>query len=452
MEGVFMMEAQPMQEKQLPRGRLTSCIWSPLLTATVLLVGLSIAPLARAAEDQSYQAVRNWLEQYRAVPPSFQPGEHLTIKDVDRLRPFIPQPAWEFYFYPDMDIEVAATGTYPPPADWGKNMASGYYLDEQGALIGFNGGGFPFLDIKPEDPQAAVKVFWNLYWHPGHSDYFMPMVAWGRGEGGRLDREFEFVSTAAEYAKGDHCLVSGYEGVKSKSIMEFRSPRDLAGTRTLQIEYTDPYKENDSWLYSPVQRKPRRVLSSERTSETQGMDFIREDSMGFGGKVHEQNWAYLGKKWILATVNVPTHPEAGGPHLWVPHKTRWELRECHVLELVPKSSSHPYGHKLIFVDAEIFWTLWMTAYDRQDKLLRLGQDFLKYSESYATEEAKQAPYVQVDYARNLGEHVFLHVGNNVINVQKPHATFTHCYVVRQEVSSGRAKQFYSVRNMVSGRR
>ena len=172
-----MMEAQPMQEKQLPRGRLTSCIWSPLLTATVLLVGLYIAPLARAAEDQSYQAVRNWLEQYRAVPPSFQPGEHLTIKDVDRLRPFIPQPAWEFYFYPDMDIEVAATGTYPPPADWGKNMASGYYLDEQGALIGFNGGGFPFPDIKPEDPQAAVKVFWNLYWHPGHSDYFMPMVA-----------------------------------------------------------------------------------------------------------------------------------------------------------------------------------------------------------------------------------------------------------------------------------
>src|SRR5438876_6199760 len=106
-----MMEAQPMQEKQLPRGRLTSCIWSPLLTATVLLVGLSIAPLARAAEDQSYQAVRNWLEQYRAVPPSFQPGEHLTIKDVERLRPFIPQPGWELYFYLYMYIEMASRGS-----------------------------------------------------------------------------------------------------------------------------------------------------------------------------------------------------------------------------------------------------------------------------------------------------------------------------------------------------
>ncbi|MBI3801173.1 MAG: DUF1329 domain-containing protein [Deltaproteobacteria bacterium] len=413
--------------------------------------GFSSRP-ALAEADRSYKAVRDWLEQYREVAPSFQPGEHLTYKDIDRLRPFIPQPAWEYYFFPDMDMEIAATGKYPPPDTWGKNLASGYSLDEQGALIGFNGGGFPFPEIKPEDPQAAVKVYWNLFWRPGFGDFFMPMVAWGRGENGRLDREFEFVSTTAEYAKGDHCLVPEYEGVKSKSIMEFRSPRDLAGTRNLQIEYTDPYKENDGWLYSPVQRKPRRVLSSERTGETQGMDFIRDDSMGFGGKVYEQNWAYLGKKWVLATVNVPTHPEAGGPHQWVPSKTRWELREVHVVELIPKNPSHPYGHKLIFVDANSFWTLWMTAYDHNDQLLRLGQDFLKYSESYATEEAKQAPYEQVDYSHNVGEHVFLHVGNTVINAQKPHATYTHCYVVRKEFSSGAAKQFYSVRNMVSGKR
>ena len=331
-------------------------------------------------------------------------------------------------------------------------MTTGYTLDEHGALFGFNGAGWPFPEIKADDPYAALKVYWNSYWRPGHGDFFMPMVAWGRSEHGKLDREFEFVSTTAEYAKGDHCLVEGYEGVKSKSIMEFRSPRDLAGTRNLQIEYTDPYKENDSWIYSPVQRKPRRVLSSERTGETQGMDFIREDGMGFGGKVHEQQWTYLGKKLVLATVNVPTHPEAGGPHLWVPNKTRWEVREVHVLELIPRSASHPYGHKLIYFDAEIFWNLWLTAYDKKDQLLRLGQDFLKYSESYAKEEAKQAPFVKVDYERNLGEHVFLHVGNNVINAQKPHATYTHCYVVRKELSSGRAKQFYSVRNMVSGRR
>ncbi|MCS6926876.1 MAG: DUF1329 domain-containing protein, partial [Candidatus Binatia bacterium] len=211
-------------------------------TLALLSVGLLSVSPARAAADRSYQAVRDWLEQYRHASPAFQPGERLTFHDIERLKPFIPQPAWEFYFFPEMEMEVAATGTYPPPPEWGKNMVNGYYLDEQGALIGFNGGGWPFATIDPDDPQAAVKVFWNLYWRPGHSDYFMPMVAWGRGEGGRLDRRFEFVATAAEYAKGDYCLVPGYEGIKYKSIMEFRSPRDLAGARNLQIEYTDPYR------------------------------------------------------------------------------------------------------------------------------------------------------------------------------------------------------------------
>lgn len=414
--------------------------------------GVPPAALSPTGELRSYRALRDWLEQYRDTTPTFQPGQRLTAADQEALKPFIPLPAREFFFYPEMDMEIAATGHYPSPPEWGKKVNPGYYLDEQGALIGFNGGGFPFSEIRPDDPQAAVKVFWNLYWRPGSSDYFMPSVAWARGEGGRLDRRFEINITSTEYARGEYCLVPGYEGVKFKSIMEFVSPRDLSGSRNLQTEYTDSYRENDSWLYSPSQRKPRRVLSSERTSETMGMDFIREDSNGFGGKVYEQNWAYLGKKWILATVNVPTHPDAGGPHLWVPQKTRWELRESHVLELVPKSPDHPYGHKLIFVDAETFWTLWMVAYDRKDQLLRLGQEFLKYSESYATEEAKQAPYVKVDYSQNLGQYVFLHVGNTVINAQKPHSTFIHCYVVRKGLSSGRAKQFYSLRNMVSGRR
>jgi hypothetical protein len=48
--------------------------------------------------------------------------------------------------------------------------------------------------------------------------------------------------------------------------------------------------------------------------------------------------------------------------------------------------------------------------------------------------------------------VELHVGNTVINAQKPHATYIHCYVVRKGLSSGLAKQFYSLRNMVSGKR
>ncbi|MCE2487328.1 MAG: DUF1329 domain-containing protein, partial [Desulfurellaceae bacterium] len=102
----------------------------------------------------------------------------------------------------------------------------------------------------------------------------------------------------------------------------------------------------------------------------------------------------MGRKKVLATINVATNPEAGGPHLWVPNKARWEVRDSHVLLIDPKSEDHPYSHKIVFIDAETYWTLWMVAFDRQDdQLLRLGQHFLKYSESYAHETAMQAPYL-----------------------------------------------------------
>lgn len=64
------------------------------------------------------------------------------------------------------------------------------------------------------------------------------------------------------------------------------------------------------------------------------------------------NWKYLGTRTVLATMNLADNPEAGGPHKWGPHKVRWELRDCHVIEQTPKDPSHPYGHKLVFIDTE----------------------------------------------------------------------------------------------------
>ena len=156
---------------------------------------------------------------------------------------------------------------------------------------------------------------------------------------------------------------------------------------------------------------------------------------------------------MIATINVETNPEAGGPHLWVPHNARWEVREAHVLLVDPKAANHPYSHKILFIDTETFWTLWMFGFDRQDDhLLRMNQHFLKYSESFAHETVAQAPYMKLDFANNVGQRVFYHLGETDINPKKPHATFSHCYVMTRHFSPGRAKQFYSVRNMVSGRR
>ena len=93
------------------------------LFAALILVGNGGAPApARAAEGQSYQAAVDWLEQHRDTPPTFAPGQTLGLQDRQALEPFIPQSVWAYYFFEDMEMEIAQTGEYPPPPEWGQNV------------------------------------------------------------------------------------------------------------------------------------------------------------------------------------------------------------------------------------------------------------------------------------------------------------------------------------------
>ena len=433
--------------------------FSPVPASTVLrrvvalFAALCFAAATHAGDDASYQALRDWLASSEAEVEGLAAGQHLGAKDRAQLEAFIPRSAWGYYFFDDMDMEITAPGHYPPPPSWGAKVKPGYTLDERGVLKGFEGGGYPYPEVTQDDPQIAYKVIWNMLWRPGQNDYDMPMVTWLRGEGGKLDRRMEYIAVNSTYAKGEECLVPGYEEVKSKRIMEFRSPRDMAGAKDMLVSFVDHDREDSGWLYMPAQRKPRRTLASERTSELMGMDMIREDMDGFGGKVYENNWTYLGTRNVLATINVADNPEFGGPHLWVPNKARWEVRKAHVLLIEPKMKDHPYSHRVVFIDAENFWTLWMFAFDRQDEqLLRLSQHFLKYTESYAEEQPQQAPYLTQDWNKSIGHQVLMHLGETDINAKKPHATMTHCYTNKRLFSAARARQYYSLRNMISGRR
>ena len=417
------------------------------------IVCFSLSIKGFSADGQSYKEFIEWIEK---KPPEIEvsnQGTLLTIDDKDDiLKALIPSPAWEYYIFADMEMTVVPRGYYPSPPSWGRGVQEGT-LDENGVLVGFTGGGFPFPKVVENDPLAGQKVVWNMLWRPGQHDFDMPMTTWLRSENGKLDRKMEFTGVSSTYARGEKCLVEGYEEVKSKRIMEFRSPRDMAGAKDMSISYVDHYRENSGWVYMPSQRKPRRTLASERTSELMGMDLIREDMNGFSGKIYENEWDYLGKRKVLATMNVKDNPEAGGPHLWVPHKARWEVRDAHVVLINPKDSDHPYMARIVLIDSETYWTLWMFGFDRTDEmLLRMNQHYLKYSESYALETPQQAPFVEQDYSKNVGSFVFLHLGESDINAKKPHGTVTHCYTRKREFSSARARQFYSLRNMVSGRR
>ncbi len=116
----------------------------------MLLLG---AVAAHAADDQGYQALRDWIAAGNPADDGLPAGQHLGAKDRAQLEAYIPRTAWSYYFFDDMDMEIAAHGHYPPPDTWGKQVKPGYSLDERGVLKGFTGGGYPF----PEVSAATIR-------------------------------------------------------------------------------------------------------------------------------------------------------------------------------------------------------------------------------------------------------------------------------------------------------
>ena len=71
------------------------------------------------------------------------------------------------------------------------------------------------------------------------------------------------------------------EGTTKKSVMVFRTPKDVAGVSYLSFDYPDnpdgSVKDSDSWLYLPAMKKVRRVSGSSKDDDFQGTDFTYDD-------------------------------------------------------------------------------------------------------------------------------------------------------------------------------
>lgn len=84
------------QEQASSRRRQPRWCWYMVLTAVVVCASAAHIPRAMAAENQSYKALRDWIDQARTAPPTFTPGQRLTEVDRKVIEPFIPQSVWDY--------------------------------------------------------------------------------------------------------------------------------------------------------------------------------------------------------------------------------------------------------------------------------------------------------------------------------------------------------------------
>lgn len=87
-----------------------------------LLSALGLRGVATAQNLPTRADYTAWLAKYAQAAPSFKPGEVLTRKDLERIRPFVPPGYVEQLDFPDVRMEIGApqepsSGCFSPPFD-----------------------------------------------------------------------------------------------------------------------------------------------------------------------------------------------------------------------------------------------------------------------------------------------------------------------------------------------
>ncbi|MEJ2467621.1 MAG: outer membrane lipoprotein-sorting protein [Campylobacterales bacterium] len=138
-------------------------------------------------------------------------------------------------------------------------------------------------------------------------------------------------------------VLEGDQG--DKSLMEFRSPADVKGTKFLNYEHLD--RDDDQWLYLPALKRVKRIASKNKSGAFMGSEFSYEDLSSF----NVEKYTYEGDAQTV---------ELDG-------------RTLYRTVRVPKEKNSGYTKQVSWTDPETFVIVRVDYYDRKNALLKTAR-------------------------------------------------------------------------------
>jgi hypothetical protein len=272
------------------------------------------------------------------------------------------------------------------------------------------GAGLPFPLIEENDPQAGLKMGWNLRYR----DRADSSQSWGTtsllNSSGGVER-----STSSLYMR----MYGMHRPNPERNIAEWTEndilykdysitlrPTDMEGAQSMGIRHNNDTLGDDRWIYDPKTRRTRKIVYNPYDA-FQGLTFLSEEFSGFEGHVHAYDWQYVGEQIVLAPGVVKGEvARLGGTCNCYPVDP-WELRWVHVVDLIPRVPNHPYGRRRLYVDRQHFSPLFSVIFDRD------GQHWRTFFFSFG----------HPDYhSQNRGLRVPMFAGNSWVDYKVSRAT------------------------------
>jgi len=280
-----------------------------------------------------------------------------------------------------------------------------YDLSADGTIIERESGkpteyvyAWPFPEIDPADPQAALKIVWNYYYtiYYGGNSHYRADLQWISRRG--LDRAIQVDSFVKHY-QGQHPRfreADQGDDLLTQTLANVLGPADVAGVVSLSWRYRDAGKRDSVWTYVPAMRRVRQVSPANRSDGFLGSDMTQDDGAYFDGKVQDFTWKLVGEQDLLVLFDklsfeqkaqLTRLPEGGwrmqipaGPRVgfqipdwkgvaWCPIQEVLVRRPHWVIEAVPKDPYYLFGKLVLRFDKEIFLGSYSSKYDWKGNLI-----------------------------------------------------------------------------------
>jgi hypothetical protein len=342
------------------------------LSALVFSLLMSMLPAGGRAEETAREKILAVFHPYRQGPlqeDGIAPGITIDKTNAQLAAAVLPPEILNYIAAGDFAITVQPITDMPLRQTYieatinnvGKAVLGEDFLQNYVA-------GRPFPLIDPQDPQAGLKVAWNLRYRDQCDNAQMWSTNELRNSSGGVERaqSFYFISMYGMHRPEPEKNVPqwGQSGFLSKQYSRTLAPSDMEGNQILTIVYDDNSRSDEQWVYDPRTRRTRKMVYNPYDAPGGG-EVLVEDRAGFIGHIPHYEWKYLGEQLVLAPGPIKTtEPTLGGRGNWYPVDP-WELRRAHVIEARPKGSHPLYSRRVLYIDVQASVVLYGLVYDLQ---------------------------------------------------------------------------------------
>ncbi|HWP65974.1 MAG TPA: DUF1329 domain-containing protein [Candidatus Limnocylindria bacterium] len=275
--------------------------------------------------------------------------------------------------------------------------------------------GHPFPDIREDDPDAGVKVIWNLLYqvYNGGNIHTTSSVDWigrtGINRSAGQDGYFLYYD-----GQPKHYIPPNPNNFLSQFLAVTTGPADLQGTAALSHRFKDPHKRDLNWAYVPALRRVRAVSPSNRSDGFLGSDMSQDDGNFFDGKTEDFTWKLVGQREALRLTDpdalagkvvrhalpkggwrtpFPNNDRTAGFQVkdwtgvaWAPVAAGLARRKVWVVEGVPKDRYYLFGKLELWIDAYTYQGAWNRKFSWKGELLNTFQSMAPPSAPFNDKE------------------------------------------------------------------